>query len=39
MILQSCPIFSQRLKDNPKLAQRIKEIMQNWGEDEGKEDR
>ena len=30
MILQSCPVFTQRLKNNPKLAQRIKEIMQNW---------
>ncbi len=34
MILQSCPVFTQRLKDNPKLAQRIKEIMQNWGKEE-----
>ena len=39
MILQSCPVFTQRLKDNPKLAQRIKEMMQNWGKEEepGKE--
>ena len=34
MILQSCPIFTQRLKDNPKIAQRIKEMMQNWGKEE-----
>jgi len=34
MILQSCPIFTQRLKDNPKLAQQIKEMMQNWGKEE-----
>ena len=34
MILQSCPIFGQRLKENPKLAQRIKELMQNWGKEE-----
>ena len=34
MILQSCPILTQRLKDNPKLAQRIKEMMQNWGKEE-----
>src|SRR4030042_2267325 len=33
MILQSCPIFTQRLKDSPKLAQRIKEMMQNWGKE------
>jgi hypothetical protein len=31
MILQSCPIFTQRLKEDPKLAQRIKKMMQNWG--------
>ncbi len=39
MILQSCPVFTQRLKDNPKLAQQIKETMQNWGKEEepGKE--
>ena len=34
MLLQSCPVFTQRLKDNPKLAQRIKEMMQHWGEEE-----
>jgi hypothetical protein len=34
MILQSCPIFTQRLKDNPKLAQLIKEMMQNWKKEE-----
>ena len=34
VILQSCPVFTKRLKDNPKLAQRIKEIMQRWGEGE-----
>lgn len=33
MILQSCPVFTQRLKENPKLAQRIREMMQNWGEE------
>ncbi len=34
MIIQSCPVFTQRLKDNPKLAQAIKEMMQNWGREE-----
>ena len=34
MILQSCPVFAQRLKTNPGLAQRIKEMMQNWGREE-----
>ena len=31
MLLQTCPVFTQRLKECPELAQRIKEIMQNWG--------
>jgi len=34
MILQSCPIFTQRLKDDPELAQRIKQMMQNWRKEE-----
>jgi len=34
MILQTCPVFAQRLKDNPGLARRIKEMMQNWGKEE-----
>ncbi len=34
MILQSCPVFTQRLRDNPGLAQRIKEMMQNWDKEE-----
>ena len=33
MILQSCPVFTQRLKESPELARRIKEIMQNWGKE------
>jgi hypothetical protein len=33
MILQSCPIFTQRLKEDPKLAQQIKRMMQNWGKE------
>jgi hypothetical protein len=33
MILQSCPVFTQRLKEDPKLAQQIKNIMQNWGKE------
>jgi hypothetical protein len=38
MILQTCPIFSQRLKHNPRLAQRIKEMMQDWGKEEAESD-
>ena len=33
-LLESCPIFIERLRANPKLAQRIKEIMQNWSKEE-----
>ncbi len=33
-LLESCPIFIERLRSNPKLAQRLKEIMQNWGGEE-----
>ncbi|MCK5123609.1 MAG: hypothetical protein KAQ82_00135, partial [Dehalococcoidia bacterium] len=37
MILQSCPVFTQRLKEDPELAQRVKKMMQNWGK-EGESD-
>ena len=30
-LLEGCPIFTNRLRSNPSLAQRLKEIMQNWG--------
>ena len=33
-LLEGCPIFIERLRSNPKLAQRLKEMMQNWGEGE-----
>ncbi len=33
-MLESCPIFIQRLKANPELAQRIKQMMQTWGDEE-----
>ncbi len=32
-LLEGCPIFIGRLRSNPKLAQRLKEIMQNWGKE------
>ncbi len=31
MILQSCPVFTKRLKEDAELAQRVKEMMQHWG--------
>ncbi len=33
-LLESCPIFIQRLRADPKLAQRLKEMMQNWGKED-----
>jgi len=33
-LLEGCPIFIERLRSNPKLAQHLKEIMQNWGKKE-----
>jgi hypothetical protein len=35
-LLEGCPVFIQRLRANPKLAERIKKLMQSWGmEEEG----
>ncbi len=34
-LLEGCPIFIERLRADPKLAQRLKEMMQNWGKEEG----
>ena len=33
-LLEGCPIFINRLRAHPKLAQRLKEMMQNWGKEE-----
>ncbi|MBL7124841.1 MAG: hypothetical protein ISS51_01935 [Dehalococcoidales bacterium] len=33
-LLEGCPIFIERLRADPKLAQRLKQIMQNWGKEE-----
>ncbi len=30
-LLEGCPIFIDRLRRSPELAQRIKEIMREWG--------
>ena len=36
LILEGCPVFTGRLRASPKLGQRLKEMMQNWGmEEEG----
>ena len=33
-LLEGCPVFIERLRSNPKLAQRLKEIMQSWSRGE-----
>ena len=34
-LLEGCPVLIERLRQSPKLAQRIKEIMQAWSQEEG----
>jgi hypothetical protein len=34
-LLEGCPVFIERLRTDSKLAQRLKQIMQNWGKEEG----
>lgn len=33
-LLEGCPVFIQRLRASPKLAERIKRMMQDWGGEE-----
>ena len=33
-LLEGCPVFIDRLRRSPELAQRIKEMMQNWSRQE-----
>lgn len=33
-LLEGCPVFIDRLRSSPRLAQKIKEIMQNWAKEE-----
>ncbi len=33
LLLEGCPIFIERLRASPKLAERIKAIMQSWGKE------
>jgi len=32
-LLEGCPVFIDRLRKSPELAQRIKEMMRNWGQE------
>lgn len=36
-LLEGCPVFIERLRTSSKLAQKLKELMQNWGGEEDKE--
>lgn len=33
-LLEGCSVFINRLRSDPKLAQRLKQTMQNWGKEE-----
>lgn len=33
VLLEGCPIFIDRLRSNPKLAERIKKMMQEWSKE------
>ena len=32
-LLEGCPVFIERLRTHPQLAQQLKKIMQSWGEE------
>ena len=34
VIIEGCPIFIQRLRASPKLAEQLKKMMRNWGMEE-----
>jgi hypothetical protein len=33
-LVEGCPVFIDRLRSNPKLAQKVKQMMQNWASEE-----
>jgi hypothetical protein len=35
-LLEACPVFIARLRSSPRLAQRLKEMMQRWASEEEK---
>ena len=35
-VVEGCPVFIDRLRTNPDLAKHIKQLMQDWGKQEGK---
>jgi hypothetical protein len=32
-LLEGCPVFIERLRASPDLAQKIKEVMRNWSKE------
>lgn len=36
-LLEGCPIFIDRVRSSPELAQKLKKLMQDWGNEEKKE--
>ena len=38
-LLEGCPVFIQRLRSSPRLAERIKQMMQEWATDSSSEQR
>lgn len=37
-LLEACPVFIDRLRSNPKLADRVKSIMQDWAQESEKQE-
>lgn len=35
-LLESCPIFIERLRSSPELGLKLKKLMQDWGSEENK---
>ncbi len=33
-LLEGCPVFIERLRSSPGLAQKLKEMMQKWGDED-----
>ena len=33
-LLEGCPVFIQRLRSSPQLAQKLKQLMLDWGSEE-----
>lgn len=36
VLLEGCPIFVERLKSSPRMAEQLKKMMQTWGTEEHK---